>query len=93
MTVFHNDLVPVSYPVCCIHNLLSSVSPSTTVIPRDDTTADSTVAIIVATDYSVNEGASVVVTLEVTGDFTGDIIVTVMAVIEADDTAGIMYGC
>ena len=43
-----------------------------------------------ANDYTVNEGASVDVTLEVTGDFTGDIIVTVMAVI---DTAGIVYGC
>ena len=45
------------------------------------------------TDYSVDEGGSVDVTLRLSGTFTNDVIVTIMAVVEAGDTAGIMYGC
>ena len=45
------------------------------------------------TAYSVNEGGSVDVTIVISGNFTDEVMVTVMAVIEPGDTAGIVYGC
>ena len=90
MSSFHGVLIvgaPLYTSVNCLLDTLQSVC--------DMSSALSSLVCVnfTANDYSVDEGGSVDVTLEVSGSFTGDIIVAVMAVIEADDTAGIMYGC